>query len=145
MRTHARTLRKDMTLAERTIWHAVRAHRFNGVSFRRQAPIGPYIADFISHAAKLIIEIDGGQHFEDAHEARDAIRDAYLRARGFRVLRFNNHDVMKNRDGVLTVIAAVLGEAVAPSLPSPASGGGREAAAVSVVGEAAASSQEGAP
>jgi very-short-patch-repair endonuclease len=145
MRTHARTLRKDMTLAERIVWHSVRAHRFNGVSFRRQAPIGPYIADFISHAAKLIIEIDGGQHFEDAHEARDAIRDAYLRARGFRVLRFNNHDVMKNRDGVLTVIAAVLGEAAAPSLPSPASGGGREAAATRVAGETAANTQEGAP
>ena len=122
LRTHARSLRKDMTLAERIIWHAVRAHRFSGVSFRRQAPIGPYIADFLSHRAKLIIEIDGGQHFEDAHERRDAIRDAYLRARGFRVLRFNNHEVMTNREGVLTVIAAVLGEAVAPSLPSPQAG-----------------------
>src|SRR5580704_14764655 len=66
MRTHARTLRKDMTLAERIIWHAVRAHRFSAAGFRRQTPIGPYIADFVSHAAKLIIEIDGGQHFEDA-------------------------------------------------------------------------------
>jgi hypothetical protein len=87
----------------------------------------------------LVIEIDGGQHFEDAHEARDAARDAYLRAKGFRVLRFNNHDVMRNREGVLTVIAAVLGEAVSPSLPSPGTsaftrvfaalcGGGGEAA-----------------
>ena len=83
----------------------------------------------------LIIEIDGGQHFEDAHELRDAVRDAYLRAKGFRVLRFNNHDVMTNREGVLTTIALVLGEAVAPSLPSPASGGGGEAA--TCVGNAA--------
>jgi very-short-patch-repair endonuclease len=85
--------------------------------------------DFVSHAAKLIIELDGGQHFENAHEARDAARDAYLRSKGFRMLRFNNYDVMTNRDGVLTTIAAVLGEAVAPSLPSPASGGGGTAAA----------------
>jgi very-short-patch-repair endonuclease len=124
MRSHARALRGDMTLAERIIWRGIRAHRLNDVGFRRQAPIGPYIVDFVSHAAMLIIEIDGGQHFEDAHEARDAIRDAFLRSRGFRVLRFNNHEVMTNREGVLTAIAAVLREAVAPSLPSPASGGG---------------------
>ena len=127
-----------MTPAERIIWRAVRAHRLNGAGFRRQTPIGPYIVDFVSHAAMLIIEIDGGQHFEDAHELRDAVRDAYLRAKGFRVLRFNNHDVMTNREGVLTTIALVLGEAVAPSLPSPASGGGGEAAAcVGGGGEAA--------
>jgi very-short-patch-repair endonuclease len=129
MRSHARALRRDMTLAERIIWQALRAHRMHGAGFRRQTPIGRYIVDFVSHAAMLIIEIDGGQHFEDAHEQRDATRDAYLRAEGFRVLRFNNHDVRTNRDGVLTVIAAVLGEAVSPSLPSPASGGGGEAAA----------------
>ena len=124
MRSNARALRKDMTLAERIIWRAVRAHRLNGAGFRRQTPIGPFIVDFVSHAAMLIIEIDGGQHFEDSHERRDAARDAYLRARGFRVLRFNNHDVMTNREGVLTTIASALGEAVSPSLPSPASGGG---------------------
>src|SRR5258708_7796477 len=78
MRSHAQALRKDMTPAERIVWYAVRAHRLNGVSFRRQVPIGPYIVDFVSHTAMLIIEIDGGQHFEDAHERRDAIRDAYL-------------------------------------------------------------------
>jgi very-short-patch-repair endonuclease len=128
MRSHARALRKDMTPAERIIWYAVRAHRLNGAGFRRQAPIGPYIADFISHAAMLIIEIDGGQHFEDGHERRDAVRDAYLNAEGYRVLRFNNRDVMTNRHGVLTIIAEALGEA-APSLPSPASGRGGEAAA----------------
>jgi very-short-patch-repair endonuclease len=118
-----------MTPAERVIWYALRAHRLNGAGFRRQAPIGPYIGDFVSHAAKLIIEIDGGQHFEDAaHERRDAVRDAYLNAEGFRVLRFDNHQVMTNRQGVLTRIAEALGEA-APSLPSPASGRGGEAAA----------------
>jgi very-short-patch-repair endonuclease len=117
-----------MTPAERIIWYAVRAHRLNGAGFRRQVPIGPYIADFVSHPAMLIVEIDGGQHFEDAHELRDAARDAYLNAKGFRVLRFDNREVMTNRHGVLTMIAEALGEA-APSLPSPASGRGREAAA----------------
>jgi very-short-patch-repair endonuclease len=128
MRSHARALRKDMTLAERVIWQALRAHRMSGAGFRRQTPIGRYIVDFVSHAAMLVVEIDGGQHFEDAHEQLDAVRDAYLRAKGFRVLRFSNHDVMTNREGVLTVIAAILGEAVSLSLPSPASGGGGEAA-----------------
>jgi very-short-patch-repair endonuclease len=120
-----------MTPAERIIWYAVRAHRLNGAGFRRQVPIGPYIADFVSHAAMLIIEIDGGQHFEDANEQRDAVRDVYLNAKGFRVLRFDNREVMTNRQGVLILIAEALGEA-APSLPSPASGrGGKAAASVS--------------
>jgi very-short-patch-repair endonuclease len=137
MRTHARDLRRNMTRAERIIWQGLRAHRLHGTGFRRQTPIGPYIVDFVSHAAKMVIELDGGQHFEDAHEARDAARDAYLRSKGFRVLRFNNYDVMTNREGVLTTIAAALGEAVAPSLPSPASGGGGEAAARADGGAAA--------
>jgi very-short-patch-repair endonuclease len=97
----------------------------NGVGFRRQTPIGPYIVDFVSHAAKVVIELDGGQHFDDAHELRDTRRDNFLRSRGFRVLRFSNHDVMTNKEGVWDVIAAAIGTAVAPSLPSPASGGGK--------------------
>jgi very-short-patch-repair endonuclease len=86
----------------------------NGASFRRQTPIGPYVVDFVCHAAKLVIEIDGGQHFESRKEQRDARRDAYLANKGFRVLRFNNHDVMTNRQGVLETIAAAVG--LAPSL-----------------------------
>jgi very-short-patch-repair endonuclease len=127
MRTHAKALRRDMTLAERVIWRAVRAHRLNGAGFRRQTPIGPYIVDFVSHAAMLIVEIDGGQHFEESYERRDAVRDRYLRSKGYRVLRFGNHDVIGNREGVLMTIISALGEIVAPSLPSPASGGGGEA------------------
>ena len=86
----------------------------NGATFRRQTPIGPYIVDFVCHAAKLVIEIDGGQHFESRQEQRDTRRDAYLANKGFRVLRFNNHDVMTNREGVLETIAAAVG--LAPSL-----------------------------
>jgi len=121
-RTNARTLRRNLTDAERIIWYGLRAHRLKGVSFRRQTPIGPYIVDFVSHSAKIVIEIDGGQHFEAAHEKRDARRDRFLASKGYRVLRFNNHDVMKNRVGVLERIASVLGDA--PSPPSPARGGG---------------------
>ena len=82
--------------------------------------MGPYVVDFICHAARLAIEIDGGQHFESKQEQRDARRDAYLASKGFRVLRFNNYDVMINRQGVLETIAA----AIDPPWPSPASGGG---------------------
>jgi very-short-patch-repair endonuclease len=130
-RVRARALRQDLTKAERTIWYGLRAHRLDGASFRRQTPIGPYIVDFVSHAAKLVVEIDGGQHFEDGHEARDKRRDAFLAAKGFRVLRFSNHDVMTNRAGVLETIATAVREAQAPSLPSPASGGGGESCASS--------------
>jgi very-short-patch-repair endonuclease len=128
MRKRARALRTNATKAENIIWRAVRAHRLNGVGFRRQTPIGPYIVDFVSHPAKLIIELDGGQHFDDAHESRDARRDKFLRFKGFRVLRFSNYDVMTNLEGVWTVIAAAVGSAVAPSPPSPASGGGLKSA-----------------
>jgi len=124
-RTQARALRRNLTDAERIIWYGVRAHRLNGTGFRRQTPIGPYIVDFVSHAAKLVIEIDGGQHFETEHEKRDARRDRFLARKGYRVLRFNNYDVTKNRTGVLETIALALGET--PSPPSPARGGGSAA------------------
>src|SRR5262249_50895274 len=106
----------------RIIWYAVRAHRLNGPSFRRQDPIGPFIVDFVCHHARLIVELDGGQHFETEHEKRDAQRDAFLTARGYRVLRFSNHEVMTNRAGVLEAVNAAL--VASPSPPSPASGGG---------------------
>jgi very-short-patch-repair endonuclease len=122
-RTRACELRRNLTDAERIVWYGVRADRLNGVSFRRQAPIGPFIVDFVSHAAKLIVEIDGGQHFEDEQEKRDARRDRFLQSKGYRVLRFSNHDVMSNRSGVLERIAEAA-QAAAPSPPSPASGGG---------------------
>ncbi len=119
-RQRARRLRHEMTLAERKLWRALRAHRFQGIGFRRQAPLGPYIADFVSHGLMLVIEVDGGQH---SGSARDARRDAWLAREGYRVLRFWNHEVMGNLDGVLHRI----GEAVAntpPPHPSPARGEG---------------------
>jgi very-short-patch-repair endonuclease len=127
-RERARSLRRESTRAEQIIWAAVRAHRLRGASFRRQVPIGSYIADFVCHAAKLVIEIDGGQHFETENLKKDARRDAFLRSKGFHVLRVTNHEVMTNRSGVLTIILAALERRLPPPQPSPASGGGsREA------------------
>jgi very-short-patch-repair endonuclease len=99
------------------LWSALRAHRLDRASFRRQVPIGPYVADFVCHAANLVIEIDGGQHFESQGLRRDARRDAYLRSKGFAVLRFNNLDVLTNRAGVLETIIAALAAAPSPPLP----------------------------
>ena len=115
LRTNARALRKNSTDAERLLWAALRGHRLNGASFRRQVPIENYIADFICHAAKLVIELDGGQHFSDQSERADARRSAVIEAQGFKVLRSSNLDVMKNRAGVLETIAAAVAER-APTL-----------------------------
>ena len=116
-RERARALRRNWTDAERTIWNAVRARRLAGANFRRQTPIGPYIVDFVCHDTMLIVEIDGGQHFESERLKRDVRRDAYLSSKGFRVLRFNNHDVMTNRQGVLETIATAVAHALSPPLP----------------------------
>jgi very-short-patch-repair endonuclease len=98
----ARRLRRDLTEHERRLWYLLRDRRFSGTKFRRQLPIGPYVADFASVSHKLVIEIDGGQH---ANSAKDADRDAYLRAQGWTILRFWNNEVMENREGVLMTIA----------------------------------------
>ena len=112
-----------MTVAERRIWSRLRAHRFQDLSFRRQFPIGSYIVDFIGPEARLIIEIDGGQHAV-LETKRDAARDAWLRAQGFMVLRFWNTEVLTNLTGVLERIAEALRQRVPPSLTLPRKGGG---------------------
>jgi len=117
MRSRARSLRRDSTDAERIIWSALRAHRLNGASFRRQTPIGPYVVDFLCNSARLVVELDGGQHFEPQQQKRDTRRDAFLASKGYRVLRFNNYDVMTNRTGVLETIAAALDRSPSPPLP----------------------------
>ena len=118
LRANARSLRKNSTDAERILWSELRDHRLLGISFRRQVPIEGYIADFLCHAAKLVIELDGGQHFADDQEQADAARSAVIEARGFHVLRFSNHDVMTNRAGVLETIVSAI-QATAPTLPLP--------------------------
>jgi very-short-patch-repair endonuclease len=118
LRGRAKQLRQDMTDAERIVWHAIRAHRLKRAAFRRQAPIGPYVVDFVCHAAKLVVEVDGGQHFEPRQIAYDARRRAFLASQGYRVLRFNNFDVIRNKAGVVETIASAIGDAAFP-LPDP--------------------------
>jgi very-short-patch-repair endonuclease len=118
LRANARALRKSSTDAERILWSELRDHRLAGAGFRRQVPIENYVADFVCHAAHLVVELDGGQHFSDDAEHADAKRSAVIEAKGFHVLRFSNHDVMTNRAGVLETIAAVIA-ARAPTLTLP--------------------------
>ena len=136
MRSRARSLRRDSTNTERIIWNAVRAHRLNGASFRRQTPVGPFIVDFLCHDAKLIIEIDGGQHFEPEHQRRDTRRDSYLASKGYRVIRFSNHDVMTNRQAVFESIAGELTASPSPTLPRKR-GRGRQTASAATRGDSA--------
>jgi very-short-patch-repair endonuclease len=100
-----RRLRRNSTNAEMRLWLALRDRRLGGFKFVRQEAIGPYIVDFICREQKLIVEVDGGQHAENK---LDRIRDAYLATDGFRVLRFWNHDVLSNKEGVLTAILSAL-------------------------------------
>ncbi|MGC9954639.1 MAG: endonuclease domain-containing protein [Rhizomicrobium sp.] len=105
----ARQLRRDQTDVERKLWFALRDRRFHGFKFRRQQPIGPYVADFICFEAKLVIELDGGQHGLAENEAADRARTKRLEADGFRVLRFWNNELNDNFDGVLDSISLALG------------------------------------
>ena len=119
----AKALRRVMTDAEKHLWYHLRAHRVFGTKFKRQKPIGPYIVDFACPALRLVIEIDGGQHSEEAEY--DHLRDTWLHKRGYTVLRFWNNEVMKNMEGVLeTIAAAVRHDVPSPPSPLPKSGEG---------------------
>jgi very-short-patch-repair endonuclease len=107
-RSTAKRLRRDQTDAERKMWRLLRPFRDDGIPFRRQAPIGFYVADFVWLGGKLLIEIDGGQHNEAPTLARDAVRTQWLEAQGFEVLRFWNNDVMRNGDGCQMMIAEAI-------------------------------------
>lgn len=86
----------------------LRNRQLEGVKFRRQQPIGPYIVDFASFEKKLVIEIDGGQHSEEKVKKRDTERTAWLKERGYRILRFWNNEVLTNLEGVLKRIREAL-------------------------------------
>jgi very-short-patch-repair endonuclease len=118
---NARALRRGMTDSERRLWSRLRMEQI-GVKFRRQHPLGNYIADFACLHPKLIVELDGSQHAGQAEY--DATRDEYFRLNGFCVLRFATNEPLLNLEGVLTLIADELAaRGVPPSQPSP--GGGR--------------------
>ena len=101
----ARGMRRDATDAERRVWAMLRNRQIERMKFRRQVPLGAYIADFACFDPKIIVECDGGQH---AGSGYDAARDAWFRAQGFRVLRFWNADVLSEPDGVADAILAAL-------------------------------------
>ncbi|MBW4329338.1 endonuclease domain-containing protein [Stakelama sp. CBK3Z-3] len=117
----ARKLRQNATPAERLLWQHLRARQCAGVRFNRQFPIGPFICDFVSRAAKLVIKVDGGQHALQADA--DAARTRYIESRGYRVLRFWNNDVIERTEGVMTEIERIL---LPLDMPSPAPSRKRE-------------------
>ena len=103
--TRGRSLRRTMTDAEKRLWQWLRQPPFKDQHFRRQATIGPYFADFASHQLRVVVEVDGGHHDGNTH---DQIRTRYLEAKGYRVVRFWNNDVLENTEGVLSAISAVI-------------------------------------
>ena len=107
----ARILRKNPTDAEKYLWYVLKQNNLKN-KFRRQAQIGRYIVDFVCFECKLVIELDGSQHFQNP---ADVIRDKWLASQGFKVLRFWNNDVLKNRDGIVGKIL----ENLDSPLPNP--------------------------
>jgi very-short-patch-repair endonuclease len=115
----ARKLRREMTVAETMLWRALRGSGFKGMKFRRQVPVGPYVADFLCITCRLIVELDGPPHETDEQRAHDLTRDAFLCAQGFNVLRLPNDLVIGACDLALQQIDA----AAERAKPSPALAG----------------------
>ncbi len=111
-----------MTDAERKLWYYLRANRFEGIKFVRQKPIGPYVVDFCCYGGKLVVELDGGQHYQQIE--RDTRRTVFLIKEGYRVIRFSDTDALKNTIAVLEQIRRALYDrhALPSPQPSPASG-----------------------
>ena len=123
-------MRTTPTEAEHRLWQILRASRLSGFKFKRQLAIDHYIADFVCLQQRLIVEADGGQHAESAHDNR---RDAYLKAQGFRILRIWNNDIFENEeavcDAILAALTAPLPDAAARRLSLPRTGGRDESGA----------------
>lgn len=123
-RQFARNLRGQLTDCERLLWRQLRNRGLAGFKFRRQHPCPPYVLDFYCAELRLVVELDGGQHFDEAGLAKDRLRTAYLQHHGLEVLRFSNLDVIRNLEGVLTEILSWI-ETRAPH-PNPLPKGERE-------------------
>ena len=121
----AKRLRREMTDAERKLWSVLRGAKVEGAKFRRQQPIGPFIADFVCQERRLIVEADGSQHAVSANDER---RTAFLENKGYRVLRFWNNEILDDLDGVAEAIVSALSfphpAQAAPESPSPSRGEG---------------------
>jgi very-short-patch-repair endonuclease len=127
----ARELRRDPSRAERLCWELIRAHRMEGIKFRRQHPIGPYFADFACASQNLVIEIDGDHH-ADQVEA-DARRTAVMESMGWRVVRFGANEVVQNPEAIWAAIQLLIREGASPPLlASPPSGGEEHEGGVSL-------------
>lgn len=109
-RNRARQLRSKATDAERLLWNDLREFKRHGFHFRRQVPIGPYVADFACHSAKMIIELDGGQHNEARNRKHDDKRTLFLESRGYRVVRIWNVEFFANSGAVVDFIFAIAKE-----------------------------------
>ena len=120
----ARHLRRNMTDVERHLWRRLRDRQVKGFKFRRQHPFREYVLDFVCLEAKVVIELDGSQHFDT--QSHDAVRTSQLEAAGFQVLRFWNNEVLSNIEGVLEIVWRALPEEIRPppSRPSPLQGEG---------------------
>jgi very-short-patch-repair endonuclease len=104
----SRTLHRGETPAERALWRRLRGRAIGGAKFVRQAPIGPYFADFGCREQKLVVEVDGATHSTALELSRDALRESFLSAHGYRVVRFANDDIYRNLNGVVdTILAAI--------------------------------------
>ena len=110
LKENSRMLRTGMTDAEQVLWQHIRRKQIQGVQFYRQKPLLAFIVDFYCPAAKLVIELDGSQHFEAEHQAKDQDRDAALAGLGLRVLRFDNRQVLLETEAVLVVIDKIVKE-----------------------------------
>ena len=104
LKASARQLRQNLTDSERALWRKLRGKQLAEVQFYRQKPLGDYIVDFYAPKAKLVIEIDGSQHFEAPQAERDRKRDDYLGSLGLMVLRFDSRQVLRETEGVLEVV-----------------------------------------
>ncbi|MDR3436155.1 DUF559 domain-containing protein [Telmatospirillum sp.] len=115
----ARSLRHNQTDAERALWKQLRDLKAEGYHFRRQAPIGSYVAVFACHSAKLVIELDGGQHGTDVGLGEDRRRTLWIEGQGYHVVRFWNNDVLGNPEGVLWAIRMALSSSGFHPTPNP--------------------------
>jgi very-short-patch-repair endonuclease len=124
LKGNARQLRQNLTDSERVLWQRLRGKQLSDVHFYRQKPIGPYIVDFYAPKAKLIIEIDGSQHFEEPQAEKDRERDAYLSRLELLIIRLNSRQVLKETDAVVEFIYQKLAERTSNPPKSPFSKGG---------------------
>ena len=141
-RVQARALRSASTPAERKLWARLRGHRLTDLHFRRQAPFGVFVADFVCHEARVAVELDGGQHGRGLRPLRDAARDRWFAAHDYLTLRFWNSDVFESIDSVAETIYWRCVERLpdnhrlkTPSLTLPLKGGEDSVAAFAALGE----------